>query len=275
MVNFSAFNQGDRFFKNMIDYVNVRSKEIFGNNEKYGGLLFTNLPYITMEFKKDSLKIGVSQSDFNSNFSIDEQIFVMLIKDFHTFLVDVITKFEEPISFINGSYYISCSDISYCFSYSYNKDIKTLAIESEARNFRTKLSGEKVMTLVQIYPDTKQNDIASGVTVVQYGNKNNVGIKMDNHCPICHAVLPNGNTFCKNCDIDINDANKNQLKQYADDKKTKMEKIEAEAEAEAKAKRDAINTTLNIQNNKQELIQETKKKTNPFFDRINKMRGKS
>ena len=75
--------------------------------------------------------------------------------------------------------------------------------------------GEKVMTLVQIHSDTKQNDIASGVTVVQYGNKNNVGIKMDNHCPICHAVLPNGNTFCKNCDIDINDANKNQQKQNA------------------------------------------------------------
>ena len=126
------------------------------------------------------------------------------------------------------------------------------------------------MTLVQIHPDTKQNDIASGVTVVQYGNKNNVGIKMDNHCPICHAVLPNGNTFCKNCGIDINDANKNQSKQYADEKKATMEKIEAEA----KAKRDAINATLNMSDSKKEFIQETKKKTNPFLDRINKLRGK-
>lgn len=271
MINLSAHNQSDRFFRHMVDYINQRSIEIFGNNEKYSGLLFTNLPYITMEFKRGSLKIGVSQSDFDSNFSIDEQIFVMLIKDFHTFLVDVITKFEEPITFINGSYYISCNDISYCFSYSYKKDIKTLAIESEARNFRTKLSGEKVMTLVQIYPDTKQNDIASGVTVVQYGNKNNVGIKMDNHCPICHAVLPNGNTFCKNCGIDINEAEKNRQKQYADDKKATMDKIEAEA----KAKRDAINATLNVRNDKQEFIQETKKKTNSFFDRISKMRGKN
>lgn len=266
MINLSAHNQSDRFFRHMIDYINRRSIEIFGNNEKYSGLLFTNLPYITMEFKRGSLKIGVSQSDFDSNFSIDEQIFVMLIKDFHTFLVDVITKFEEPITFINGSYYISCSDISYCFSYSYNKDIKTLAIESEARNFRTKLSGEKVVTLVQIHSDTKQNDIASGVTVVQYGNKNNVGIKMDTHCPICHAVLPNGNTFCKNCGIDVNKAEEKRKEQYKNERKVNMEKIEAEA----KAKRDAIDATLNMQYNKQE----TKKKTNPFLDKINKMRGK-
>ena len=56
MINLSAHNQSDRFFRLMVDYINQRSKKIFGNNEKYSGLLFTNLPYITMEFKKGSLK---------------------------------------------------------------------------------------------------------------------------------------------------------------------------------------------------------------------------
>lgn len=253
MVHISAHGQGERFFRLVIDFIHKRSGEIFGNNKKYNGLLLSNLPLIIIQYKKGSLEIGMSQNDFDTNFSVDEETLNLLLKDFVTLIVDVVTKFEEPITFINGYEYIRCTDISYSFNYGYKKENKILTITSEANNFRSGLKGDKILTEIPIDTVAQENYIENGNIKVQYGNKLDVSHAMSKHCSICGARLPAGTTFCKNCGIDVVEHDRKHLeelrhssmemaKQINNAKQTPQENIDRKIDEQPKLKNNETRT---------------------------------
>ena len=203
MFSFSARGENERLFVQMIDFVQTRAFEIFGNNQKYYGLLMPNLPLINLEYKRDNLSIGLSQGYLETSFAREENLICELIKDIHTLLVDVLNNFGEYSSFINGSISIHCSDVTYYFYYDYNKSDRIFMVNSEVHDYSTSKKGDKIPTEIQIDPVSKNNDIATGKIKIKYGNKNAMTTEMNKYCPKCHAVIPAGQKICKNCQIDV------------------------------------------------------------------------